>query len=260
MSERQSKPYRTKISWHIRLMAYLGSWVAWAVMHLLFFSCRKEVFGKELWDRIAKENGGKVLGGGWHRGAFFIIYHFRNLKGAIISSRSRDGEFITQILNRFGYLAPRGSSTHGGKEALLETVDFVNEGNAAGIAVDAPKGPPYISKHGIITIAQRTGAPVVPFCWYAEPNIRADSWDRTIMPKPFARLVAAYDRKPMIIPGDATREQLEEYRKEFDRRLNILMYQTDHWFENRGKYADPRDIPVPEPVPIPVHPPRKKKT
>jgi len=243
----------------VTLIATLGSYLAWFAMHLLFLTCKKQVFGQEVWDGQMRKNNGKTLGAGWHRGILYIIYHFRNLGGAIMTSRSADGELGARLIHRFGYSSPRGSSTTGGKEALDEFVRLINTGKPGGLAVDAPKGPPYVSKHGIIAAAARTGASICPFGWYAEPNIRIGSWDRTLIPKPFCRLVAVFDREPIIVPRDAGDELQAALRQELDNRLNRLAYQTDHWFELCDRYSDPRDIPVPEPVPHPHHPPKTKK-
>lgn len=255
------KMYQPKHSFKIRFTAWAGSLLVWIVIQLWFRSCRVKVFGKDVWDRQMTENGNKVLGAGWHRGLFYIAYHFRNLNGAIMSSRSKDGELITSLLKRFGYATPRGSSGRdkGGKQALAEFIEVVRQGRPGGLATDAPQGPPYVSKHGVVAAAAATGATIVPFGWYAERNFRFNSWDRTIVPKPFSKLVAVYDREPIKVPADADRETLESYRRLVDERLNRIAYQTDHWFELQDKYADPRDIPVPEPVPEPYHPPKKKK-
>ncbi len=255
----KAKLFVPKQRMKVLLAATLGSYLIWAVMHVLILTCRKQVFGQDVWDGQMRDNGRKSLGAGWHRGIIYIIFHFRNIDGAIMTSRSSDGELGAQLIERFGYVSPRGSNTTGGQEALDEFVGLVSSGRPGGLAVDAPKGPPCISKHGIIAAASRTGASICPFGWYAESNIRIGSWDRTIIPKPFSRLVAVFDREPIIVPSDAGRERLEELRRELDIRLNRLAYQTDHWFGLRGQYDDPRDIPVPNPVPLPYHPPRKQK-
>ena len=180
---------------------------------------------------------------------------------AVMASRSRDGEFVTAVLQSFGYVVPRGSSGigKGGQEALREFIEHINKGNIGGLAVDAPKGPPYISKHGIVKAAARTGAPILLHMWYAKSNVRVNSWDRTIIPRPFTELVMVIDPDPIHVPAGAGKEQLEAYRKIIDKRLLGLMYQTDQWFQLRDQYPDPRDIPIPEPVPVPHHPSRKKK-
>ncbi|MFC1854024.1 lysophospholipid acyltransferase family protein [candidate division CSSED10-310 bacterium] len=250
---RNSSKQLVEPSRSLKVMAYLGSFLVWLMMQLLFLTCRKRVFGQEVWHKLSRQHHGKILGAGWHRGIIYICFHFRNINGTIMSSRSRDGEWMTQVLHRFGYFTPRGSSgqNKGGHQALDEFVNHVIEGWPGGIAVDAPKGPAYVSKHGVIVAAARTGAPICPFGWYAESNKRINSWDRTIVPKPFSKLVAVFSREPIYVPPDATREQLEEYRQLLDLHLLRLMYQTDHWFELQDKYPDPRDIPVPDTVPGP---------
>lgn len=244
------------------LSAFFGSILAWLIIHLLFFSCRKYIFGYNNFKKHIRENANKVLSASWHRSMLYTLFFFRNLDAALMASRSRDGEFITAVLRRFGYFTPRGSSGKGkgGQQALERFIEHIRKGKIGGLSVDGPTGPPYVSKHGIITAASKTGASIFPHIWYAQSNIRINSWDRTIVPKPFSKLVMIIDREPLSIPVNIDQEQLEEYRQVLNKRLLQLTYQADCWFELRDKYPDPRDMPVPDPVPFPYHPPKKKKT
>jgi hypothetical protein len=52
------------------------------------------------------------------------------------------------------------------------------------------------------------------------------------------------------VPPDANREECENYRQQLDQQLNKMMYQTDHFFTTPG-ITDPRQIEVPDPVPVP---------
>ena len=244
---------RLRQSW---MVTFVTSFLVWFCMHVLFFTCRKQVFGADVFHELVDQENNKVLSASWHRSIFYTIYYFRNRKAAIMSSRSGDGNFVTQILRRFGFYAPRGSSGKGkgGSIALKQFVAHIKQGNLGGLAVDAPKGPPYISKFGIVVAAARTGAPLLPHIWYAQPNYRIKSWDRSIIPKLFSELVLIFDREVIQIPADASETDIEAYREELDQRLRRLTFQADHWFELRSQYADPRDIPVPDPVPMPRHP------
>jgi len=237
----------------VKVAAFVGSLLAWSLLHLLFFTCRRHIFGFDTLDAILTENNGKVLGSTWHRSIFFSVYFHRNRKGAIMSSRSRDGEIITAILHRFGYHTPRGSSGRkkGGHLGLKAFVDYVNQGNPGGLAVDAPLGPPHVSKRGIVLAAAKTGAPLLPQVWYARPNVRFKSWDGTIIPKPFSEIVMIIDHEPIHVPENASKEVIEQYRKLMDERMLHLTYQVDNWFDLRDTYPDPRDIPVPSPIPPP---------
>ncbi len=251
-----------KIPLKTRILAFLGSCLVWIIVNVLFMTCRKSIFGEDVYKELIKKHNKKVLSSSWHRSIFYTIYYFRNMNATIMASRSRDGDFISAILKRFGYYAPRGSSGKGkgGKDALDSFIEHVDRGNIGGLATDAPTGPPYISKHGILYAAAKTGAPIIPHIWYAQPNTRINSWDRSIIPKPFSKLIMIFDREPIYIPKDVSYEQIEEYRLQLDQRMLSLTYQADHWFELCDKYTDPRDIPVPDPVPFPHHPPKKKKS
>jgi lysophospholipid acyltransferase (LPLAT)-like uncharacterized protein len=265
MNETTGKPpslFTPQVPLKIRIMAYFGSYLIWMAVCLLFMTCRLRVFGGEILEKSKAEHGGRMLGGSWHRGLFLTVYFFRNLQAALMTSRSQDGELLTALLRRFGYTPPRGSSGEGkgGKQALEEFIEVIKSGRPAGIAVDGPKGPPYVSKFGVVVAAARTGVPVIPFIWNAESCWRINSWDRTMIPKPFSRLVLAFDREMLPVPAGSTDEELERLRGQLDSRLVKLTYQVDHWFEMESKYSDPREIPVPEPTPLPYHPPRRKKT
>ena len=58
-------------------------------------------------------------------------------------------------------------------------------------------------------IAQRTGAAMVPVSAWASRAWRLKSWDRFMIPKPFARVTVAYDN-PIRVAADAPRDVTEE--------------------------------------------------
>lgn len=239
-----------------KIVIYAVSFIVWVLTHLLFLSCRKSIFGHRALTKCLRDNNGKVLSASWHRSLLFTVYYFRNLNGALMVSRSQDGDLITPLLRLFGYFAPRGSSGagKGGREALDVFIEHVNNGNVGGLSIDGPKGPPYVSKYGIVKAAAETGAPILLHIWQAKSNICVNSWDRTIIPKPFSKLVMIIDREPISVPKDTTKASLEKYRKMVNDRLLHLTYQADEWFNLSDQYPDPRDIPVPQPIPIPEQP------
>jgi lysophospholipid acyltransferase (LPLAT)-like uncharacterized protein len=250
---RDVKIYQPKHPFKIRIVSFLGSYIIWAVMYLLFLTCRIRVFGDEILEDMKSAHGGRMLGASWHRGLFFTVFYFRNMGAALMTSRSKDGELVTSLLKRFGYTPPRGSSgkDKGGKQALEEFVELIKSGKPGGIATDGPKGPPCVSKFGVVAAAARTGVPIIPFIWNAEPCFRINSWDRTIIPKPFAKIVMIFDRNALNIPAESTKAQLETLRSELDSRINYLTYQADHYFGQQNRFPDPRNIPVPCPVALP---------
>lgn len=224
----------------------LFGWAFRVVFTLLFMTCRVRVFGREIETRYLGEHPGKsLLYASWHRGLAFFVYFFRNLNFIVMSSASRDGELATQVVRRFGWIPVRGSSRARGSEALREMEAYVAQGYRGGLVVDAPTGPPYVSKVGIIVLAKRTGTPILPVMWAADRYWRLKSWDRSIIPKPFSRVNFLYHDEVFHVPSDADRAECETARAKLDEILRAMSYCVDHSFHD-GTRRDPREIDVPD--------------
>jgi len=230
---------------------YIFGWAARVVATLWLSTCRVTEFGREIETRYLQANPGKgLLYASWHRGLFFVIYWYRNQNAVSIASASEDGELAAQAAKRFGWATARGSSSRNGRQAFREMEGYINKGYIGGLVADAPRGPRFVSKLGIIYLAKRTGIPIIPVIWSADRYWKLKSWDRTIIPKPFARIAALFDDEYLHVPPDASREACEEYRRHLDDRLNRIMYQADNFYNNPG-VEDPRRIEVPDPIPVP---------
>jgi lysophospholipid acyltransferase (LPLAT)-like uncharacterized protein len=230
---------------------YAFGWVSRVVATLWLSTCRVTAYGREIETQYQNAKPGKgLLYASWHRGLFFVIYWYRNQKVVSIASASEDGELAAQAARRFGWITARGSSSRGGRQAFRVMEEYIKKGYSGGLVADAPRGPRFVSKLGIIYLAKRSGIPIIPVIWSADRYWKLRSWDRTIIPKPFARIVALYDDEFLPVPSDASREACEEYRRQLDHRLNRIMYQVDNFY-NYPDIEDPRRIEVPDPVPLP---------
>ncbi len=112
-------------------------------------------------DAIGRD--GSIIYASWHQRFFPGITFFATRKPiAILISRSRDGEFISHIVNILGWQAVRGSSSKGGSEGLQQLKELARRGYRIGHIVDGPKGPFGVVKPGLLRIAQASGMAVVP--------------------------------------------------------------------------------------------------
>jgi hypothetical protein len=230
---------------------YLLGWVFRISVTLLLSTCRVRIFGRDIEKAYFEKNPGKsLLYASWHRGVIFTVYHYRNGPFVGMASTSGDGEIAAQGAKRFGWKIVRGSSTRRGGQALKEMISLIKKGHHGGLVVDAPKGPAHVSKLGVIVLAKMSGIPLLSGIWSADRYWRVGSWDRTIIPKPFARIVGVYADTLIEVPRVASRDECEMYRQQLDNVLNKMMYQTDHFFTTPG-ISDPRQIEVPDPVPVP---------
>lgn len=203
---------RTKlVAWAIPVFFYAGS-------QLLFRSCRVRFVGKEHEDQFLRR-GEPICFAGFHQGLLYLPFHFRDRDGVVMVSASRDGDVIAGTMARFGLRSARGSSHHGGEDALHAMIAEVNRSRcSAGMIVDGPRGPEGIAKRGVIELARETGLPIVPGNWWATPKVQFKSWDRAIVPWPFARMVVAFE-EAMVVPPDASEAEMEAMRVELTARL-----------------------------------------
>jgi lysophospholipid acyltransferase (LPLAT)-like uncharacterized protein len=106
---------------------------------------------------------------------------------AALVSRSRDGGLQARVLGRLGFGIVRGSSSSGGASALASCLEWLRSGRSLALAVDGPRGPAGASKPGVIFLAERTRAPIVPVACAASRGARlASAWDGFLLPAPFA--------------------------------------------------------------------------
>ena len=134
--------------------------------------------------------GRPVVYATWHQAIFFLIWRMRWRRGICMASRSRFGEVADYITRLSGNHIARGGSARGGKhkggrEALDEMTERVRtEGLCTGALVDASLGPPFVVKWGVIELARRTGAPLIPVAADARWKVHLGTWDRTIIHHP----------------------------------------------------------------------------
>lgn len=111
----------------------------------------------------------------------------RNMR--VLISHHRDGALITAILKWFGIGTVRGSSRKGGDAAIRELLTAIENGDNISITPDGPKGPAFIAQHGAAYVAQRTQLPLIPVSFGASRAKQFRSWDKFLLPTPFAKIV-----------------------------------------------------------------------
>jgi lysophospholipid acyltransferase (LPLAT)-like uncharacterized protein len=148
----------------------------------------------------------------WHDRILMVPWltaRLRRTRGAravrVLASRSRDGELVARWVARFGLAVVRGSSSHGGAGALRALAASVRAGEDVAVVPDGPRGPRERLQPGLVVLASVTGAPVVPLAFAARPARRLASWDRFLVPLPFARAALVFG-KATTVPRDADRE------------------------------------------------------
>ena len=146
-------------------------------------------------------------------------WHGKGVDVTVLASDSRDGELVARVVTRWGGRVVRGSSRRGGSKALWGTYKAIARHGSSPIVVpDGPVGPRHELKPGVLMMARRSGAPLLMIGLAADRCWRLRSWDRLIIPKPFARLTVCL-ATPQAVPSD-----LDDEATEFERcRLESLL-------------------------------------
>ena len=137
----------------------------------------------------------------WHGNLLPLLWSHRNRDIAVIISEHSDGEIIARIAHSLGFRTVRGSTSRGAARALLGACRELESGHDLAVTVDGPRGPAGTVAPGSPVIAQRTGASMVPVAAWADRAWRLKSWDRFMIPKPFARVTVAYDNPIRVVAG-----------------------------------------------------------
>ena len=211
----------TKLTRMEDLTAALGGSALDALMRTT--SARTE--GEENFRRFWREKR-PVVFTLWHGRLLPCTYHHRHQNVVTLVSHHRDGEYITRLVQKWGYTAVRGSSSRGGLDALRELVRHLRNGRSLAITPDGPRGPREKLKPGPLLAAQLTGAPIIPVASGASRASYFGGWDRFLIPHPFARLRIAYG-EPVYVPRRGDEAELQAVADEVEARLGELMRRVD---------------------------------
>jgi lysophospholipid acyltransferase (LPLAT)-like uncharacterized protein len=166
----------------------------------------------------------------WHGRILMIPWlnqRLRRTRGAratrVLASRSRDGELAARWVRRFGLSVVRGSSSRGGTGALRALTTAIRAGQDVAVVPDGPRGPREQLQAGLVVLAAVTGAPVIPLGFAARPARRLASWDRFLVPWPFARAAIVFG-KPVTVLRGADRETA---RADLERALREVTETAD---------------------------------
>lgn len=164
---------------------------------------RVRVYESEGLKQLMRENRPMVLAH-WHGNIPGVLFLLKPMRAAPIISTSKDGDFVTMMAEMFGSKVARGSSTRGGASALKAILRLAKEGWRPAIAIDGPKGPRHQAKAGIFEISRIIQGPIIPLAAVSDREfVFHRAWDKTALPKPFARVQIVWAEPLPAVPRDA---------------------------------------------------------
>jgi lysophospholipid acyltransferase (LPLAT)-like uncharacterized protein len=175
--------------------------------------------------RMTVRDGGNIIDQPEHPPVIIAFWHNRTTLMASLYehycrgrtaltfiSRSRDGQFMTDVAAHFGIKAVRGSSSRHGTAAALTAIRASDDPKIdLVITPDGPRGPRYQVQSGVLRLAQATQRPIVAVTYQLDWKWELNSWDRFHIPLPFSRCLLITSAR-IFVPENATETELEEIR------------------------------------------------
>lgn len=172
----------------------------------------------------------------WHEYLMFPFYLRRHCNLALLVSRHRDAEVLSQAARLMGFELVRGSTQRGGIAAVRQ---LLRRGHSRHLAItpDGPRGPRRRLASGPIFLASRLQLPLVPLGFGYDRFWRTPTWDRFAIPKPYARARCVAGRE-IHVPRDLQRWQLERFRHDVEVALNQYTARAEAWAASGLRYPD----------------------
>ncbi|MBC8136957.1 MAG: lysophospholipid acyltransferase family protein [Fibrella sp.] len=221
---------------HEQRVAFLSRLLSSAI-RLLHRTWRVTLENDAMVEALIKEHGAVILVT-WH-GRLLVPFACTQNRGYYaLVSRSGDGALLTAIFERLGWRLIRGSSNKFAVEALRQGREILSQpGTVLAFTPDGPRGPARVAKPGMIYFAQKTGKPIIPVGVSARPRRFLNSWDRFLIPLPFARCLWIYGEPIYAAPKD----DLAELTERVQTAINTLEAEAERRLGNRSEVVVEHD-------------------
>jgi hypothetical protein len=137
----------------------------------------------------------------WHSRILPLLFHHRGEDIVLLISRHRDGGYLADLAERWGYRSVRGSTKRGGDVGLLGIVRALQGGAVVAVTPDGPRGPAERVQPGAVAAAQHAAVPLLPISARPRHAWWLPTWDRMCIPKPFTTVEVAYGPPITVAPG-----------------------------------------------------------
>ena len=210
----------------ISVLSYLG----WRLIKFFSFSMDIRFIHKSRLDNL-KQNEQSGIYTFWHNRLLMMPNIAIGQKVAIIISQHRDGEYISQVMERFGFIPVRGSSTRGGDAGFRQLVRKMRSGCYGAITPDGPTGPRYKLKEGVLFLSAFTGCPIIPAAFNSSRKKVLSTWDHFLIPYPFSKGVMVVGQPIYLSKADLNNQtKLKDTKSFVEQALIDITKEADEWF------------------------------
>jgi lysophospholipid acyltransferase (LPLAT)-like uncharacterized protein len=141
----------------------------------------------------------------WHGDELALLHTVKRYRLATLTSQSRDGELMNDVLQRLGVATARGSSSRGGATGLRHLIKLCRHHRRnVSFAVDGPRGPLNEVKPGVFEFSRLMQLPIYAATASAEQSwVFHKAWNRAFLPKPFVKVTVKIKKGLRPISRDA---------------------------------------------------------
>jgi lysophospholipid acyltransferase (LPLAT)-like uncharacterized protein len=157
----------------------------------------------------------------WHSTLLPIAYSFKAANAVVLISSSNDGKRAAAVASRWNCEVIFGSSSKDGVSGSRKCLRALQQNKNLIITPDGPKGPALKVKTGVAHISDITQVPVTPILLQLPSCWRLNSWDRMIIPKPFAKLEILIGKTAYPLK-DSSDNRIETLRQQIEDNLNAV--------------------------------------
>ena len=114
---------------------------------------------------------------------------------------------------------------------LLALIRQMKEGKSLYLNPDGPDGPSHKPKEGVVFIARKAGALIVPAGAFTATGVRLPRWDRYAVPFPFSRITVVLGEPLEVRPEsdpDQMRAIVQERLNEVEKAAEALYRRASH--------------------------------
>ena len=155
-------------------------------------TARYTVEGREHLAPLLRE-GRSIIFAAWHGMTMMLVGGFPLIgldlrRFVLILPDDWRGAALTQFTDRLGArpypMNVKGDGSMGAARKLVGLTRLSSGGMHAYVTPDGPEGPAFEAKLGLVFMAQKTGAPIVPLGAFTRYGVRLSRWDQYLLPYP----------------------------------------------------------------------------
>lgn len=200
------------------MLMQIGTRLLALLLRLLFSGLRLEIVKPANALHVDEEG---MIFAFWHgkmvTGWLLARKLFPESRPTAVVSLSKDGQILSDTLDRLGFQLIRGSSSKGGNAVKSAMTEELQNHGVVAVTPDGPRGPLHRFKYGTIRLASEQQVPVI-FADISYKSARSlKSWDHFEIPMPFSRVTVTLHQ--LRVPRFASEEALQEFSRQLSARF-----------------------------------------